>query len=366
MLYRLLTHEQADITKRHIVVSLSNEGFYGPLLRAHGVELHCLGMRRPLDLLPSFVRLVRLMQRLRPDVVQTWLYHGDLLGGLAAKLSGSPPVVWGIHTVHLDPRSSLITKSIRRICAWTSSWLPTAIVCVANAAADSHANLGYRRSRMVVIPNGFDLPPLETLQDHATLLRTNLGFAASDRIIGCVGRFHPDKDYGTFLSAAMLVARNHVNVRFMMVGRGLTVDNPELTAWIEKFELTKHVVTLGPRMDVTTCLLAMDIFCLPSRTEAFPMALGEAMAAGRPVITTDVGDAALLVADCGLIVPAEHPSKLAEGLTKLLSLPKDRLTALGLAGRDRVASQFAMTTTMSRLLSLYEDILNRRTPTSAH
>ena len=101
VLYRLCHHDQAN---QHHVVSLSGSGKYGPMLEALGVLVTTLNMSpgRPSPL--AFIRLVRLMRREKPDVVQTWMYHGDLFGGLAARAAGIPSVVWGIRHTTLEGR----------------------------------------------------------------------------------------------------------------------------------------------------------------------------------------------------------------------------------------------------------------------
>jgi glycosyltransferase involved in cell wall biosynthesis len=353
VLYRLMLNINTDSHQHHVVVSLRDCGFFGDKLEAVGVPVHSLGMGGARNLPGALFKLVKLMRSLRPDVVQTWLYHADLLGGFAAQFAGRPPVIWGVHTVHLDPSSSLVTKLIRRLCAWTSAWLPSAILCVARAAVESHAALGYVRDKMQVVPNGFDLPNIEALRAEAHALRLSLGFESHHQVIGCVGRFHPDKDYPTFLRAAFLLKECQPDVRFLLVGKSLSPSNVVLMSWIVEAGLQGYVVTLGERNDISTCLLAMDLFCLPSKTEAFPLALGEAMAAGRPVVTTDVGDAALLVGDAGIIVPAGDPKSLCNGLQRMLQCSTRDLQELGAAARQRIECGFSMQSMVSRIQDIY-------------
>jgi glycosyltransferase involved in cell wall biosynthesis len=353
VLYRLMLNINADSHQHHVVVSLRDCGFFGDKLEAVGVPVHSLGMGGARNLPGALFKLVKLMRSLRPDVVQTWLYHADLLGGFAAQFAGRPPVIWGVHTVHLDASSSLLTKLIRRFCAWTSAWLPSTILCVARAAVESHAALGYVRDKMQVVPNGFDLPNIEALRAEAHALRSSLGFESHHQVIGCVGRFHPDKDYPTFLRAASLLKECHPDVRFLLVGKSLSPSNVVLMSWIVEAGLQGYVVTLGERNDISTCLIAMDVFCLPSKTEAFPLALGEAMAAGRPVVTTDVGDAALLVGEAGIIVPAGDPKRLCNGLQRMLQCSTRDLQELGAAARQRIECGFSMQSMVSRIQDIY-------------
>lgn len=360
VLYRFLIKTTTDVQQRHVVVSLRDRGFFGDKLEAAGILVHTLDMKGGLDLPGAFIKLATLMRRIRPDVVQTWLYHADLLGGLAAQFCGRPPVIWGVHTVHLAPGSSSLTKIIRRLCALTSNWLPSNIVCVARAAIESHVALGYHRGRMQVVHNGFDLPDTQVPLPESRTLRSSLGFQDHHQVIGCIGRFHLDKDYPTFLRAAIMLKERQPEVRFLLVGKGLSASNEMLQSWILEASLQDHVVALGERNDILTCLLAMDVFCLPSQTEAFPLVLGEAMAAARPVVTTDVGDAAFLVGDTGFVVPVRDPEQLCNALQQMLRhSPTERL-ALGIAARGRIEREFSLQSMVDRMLGLYRVAIAQR------
>ncbi|MFP7961367.1 glycosyltransferase [Pseudomonas aeruginosa] len=128
----------------------------------------------------------------------------------------------------------------------------------------------------------------------------------------------------------------------------------EATGYAERF------ILLGERQDVASCLKAMDIFCLHSRTEGFPNVLGEAMAMGLPCITTDVGDAAYLLGNDGVVVPALDPNALGKGIEDLIALDVEGRRALGEAARQRIYSNFTMASASQRFMSLYRDILVKR------
>ncbi|WP_285616107.1 glycosyltransferase [Hydrogenophilus thermoluteolus] len=154
VLYRLVTHDPEDA---HHVITLTSEGKYGPLLRQAGVAVTTLNMPRGRVTWGGLGRLRRLLRDWRPNVVQTWMYHADLLGGIIGRLVGVP-VVWGIHNTTLERGvSARSTIAVARLCGRVSRVLPQRIVVCAEAAVDVHAQLGYDACRMVVIPNGYDM-----------------------------------------------------------------------------------------------------------------------------------------------------------------------------------------------------------------
>lgn len=359
VLYRFLLNVKDTTGQRHVVISLRGRGYYGEKLEALGIPVYTLEMWGGVDLPGALFKLVKLMRSLCPTIVQTWLYHADLMGGLAAQFCGRPPVVWGVHTVKLDPSSSLLTKVIRQVCAWASGWLPTRIVCVARTAVESHSSLGYIRDKMLVVPNGFDIPDVDALWSESRSLRSSIGFEEHHQVVGCVGRFHPDKDYPNFLRAARLLKEKNPYVRFLLVGKSLSSTNEALNSWIYDAGLQGCVVMLGERNDISTCLLAMDVFCLPSKTEAFPLVLGEAMAVARPVVTTDVGDAALLVGDTGIVVPACDSQSLCDALLHMLNYSDIERKRLGVSARQRIETLFSMRSMVSRMQDIYRAVCDK-------
>ena len=356
MLKRLVESHHGSKAYRHTVISLTSIGKVGPQLQALGIEVHALGMRSALDFPRAMWRLVRLIRTSRPDVVQTWMYHADLLGGLAARLAGNRNVIWGIRTTDVKAGGSRATASVMKLCAWLSRSVPHTIVCAAEASRRAHIAVGYDAARMVVVPNGFDLTRLVATSAQRDTLRLQCGLGAGVVVIGYLGRFHAAKDQENFVRAAGMAVLLHSNIRFLMVGQNLDADNVQLAEWISATGCADRFVLLGERSDVPVCLAAMDLFCLSSRTEGFPNVVGEAMAMGLPCVVTDVGDARMLVAETGVVVPKEDSAALAQGMGRLLAMTSDVRQQLGRDAKKRIHAEFAMERASERFESLYQRI----------
>lgn len=350
-LYRLVTGSR-DSTYKHAVVALTPDGALGQRLRDAGIELTAFDFKS--SPISHFFDLLSLMRRSRPDIVQTWLYHADMFGGLAARLAGNRNVIWGIRTTELTAGDSRITVVVRKVCAWLSRWVPHTIVCVADAARRMHARVGYDADRMIVVPNGFDLSRLVAAEDQVSLLRRQCGFTSDEIVVGNLGRFNASKDPRNFVRAAGLLAQQHERVRFLMVGRDVDAQNTELMHWIAQTGHVNRFVLLGEREDVPVCLAAMDIFCLSSRTEGFPNAVGEAMAMGLPCVVTDVGDAAMLVANTGVVIPKEDSSALAQGVAGVLAMTPAARRELGQRARARIHAEFTVDRARERFEAIYQ------------
>ena len=349
----------------HVVISLSAEAPLAERLVSLGVQVRILGMGRSAPSARLFRQLVQWLDELEPDVVQTWMYHADLLGGTATyaaqalrRLRGGhvkrPALVWGIH--HTDLRltgSSQITRWVARACALMSSRVPDVIVCCAEAAKSSHRLGGYCGGRMKVIHNGIDLNRYRASSDARENLRRSLGIDAFAPVVGIVGRYHPVKDHATFAAAMRVVLDARPQCRFVMMGQGLEPGNAELVALLDATQTRHACHLLGPQPELQTLLGGLDVFCLSSKSEGLPMVIGEAMACEVPCVATDVGDTALLIGSTGRVVPPEDPVALGRALIAMLSLPHSERAALGQAARSRIQNLFSMEASWRRYEETY-------------
>lgn len=358
VLLRLATYPEAGV--EHIVVSLTDEGIYGERLRAAGVAVHALGMKRGRVSLGGFLALRRVIGSSRPDAVQTWMYHADLIGGLAARLAGVRAVAWGIRNsgAHLE-RSSRSARLVLRVCALLSGRVPRAIVCAAQNSAERHAEKGYRRDRMVVISNGYDLSRYAPDAQARARVRAQWGLSEDAPVIGCVARWDPLKDHANLLRAVAALVRDGRDggLRCVLVGRGMTPDNAELAALIDKLDLRERLILAGPSDDVPAVMNGLDLHVLSSCAEGFPNVVAEAMACGVYCVVTDVGDAAYIVGDTGVVVPPEQAEALARGIeTALGDVAARGSRRAGEAGRARVLENFDLARMVQRYLAVWRRI----------
>lgn len=355
MLYKLLAANPPGA--RSEVVSLREPGPMACRIQALGVPVRSLRMSPGRAGPASVACLARWMRETRPQVVQTWMYHADLLGGLAGLLAGRPPLVWGIRHNELDAASTKPgTLWTARACARASGLLPRRIVCCSQASRQSHIRLGYAPEGMVVIPNGFDLDAFHPDPSARLRVRQELDIPPQAPLIGLVARFHPQKDLTNFVEAAGRLHRVRPDCHFLLCGEGLSPDNRALSGWIEDAGIKGRCRLLGRRDDVARLMTALDVATSASYSEGFPNAVGEAMACGVPCVATAAGDSAHLVGSAGHVVPPRDPQALAAGWESVLSLPPDRRGAMGEAGRQRIAGLFSLPAVAARYHALYEEV----------
>jgi len=357
MLKRLLQSQKAGGITCHSVISLTNIGVIGEQLLELGVDVKSLEMRGLLDVPKILVKLIQSIKEAKPDVVQTWMYHADLLGGLSAKLAGNYKVVWGIRGTGIPQKGLSSTKVIIWACAILSKTIPSLIVCCAEAAKVAHEKMGYSSSKMRVINNGYDLSRFKRTPTMRNAIREEFDLTGSI-VIGIVGRFDPLKDYHNFVLATSLVAERIAGVKFFLIGRDVDSNNELLLNWIEEGGWRDQYILAGERSDIPSCLAAMDLFCLSSMNEGFPNVVCEAMAMEVPCVVTRAGDAELIVSDTGGVVDTRDPIALADELFNMVSLSKDELVKKGRLARLRVEEKYSIECASKEFVDLYTQLAN--------
>jgi glycosyltransferase involved in cell wall biosynthesis len=344
VLFRLTT---GDDRNGHQVVSLMDSGVYGDRLVAAGIPVHTLDMPRGRVTIKGVVGLYRLIRQIKPDVVQTWMSHADLVGGVVSRCAGGRVVLWGLRQSNVDPTKTVWTTRLAvKLCAMVSGWLPLRIVCCSDASVRVHSAAGYRSDIMVVIRNGCDSEEFKPDAAARARLRAEWSAGPDDVLFGMVGRWDPQKDHANFVAALGLLKEHPTRPwRCVLVGPGMTEKNANLVALLEAHNVRERVRLVGPRRDIPAVMNALDLHLLSSGYgEGSPNVLCEAMACRTPCITTDVGDAAFIVRETGWVVPPADAGALAAALRSALDETTDAFgwEARKVACRARVVEDFSL------------------------
>jgi glycosyltransferase involved in cell wall biosynthesis len=345
---------------RQSVISLTTRGVYGGLIEQAQIPLQTLGMTGVAAMIGGLPRLVRALNGLQPDIVQTWLYHADLLGLLAARFDGSAAVAWNVRCAALEPGDvSRSTSWLLRLLALLSAW-PDAILFNSAAGLEAHGVIAYRPRRSLVIPNGFDIDEWRPDSKRRATFRTEIGAADDTFVIGMVARYHRMKDHRCFLAAAAKILSVRTDARFVLSGTDIDWSNDELVADIDRLGLRGDVALLGSRGDISTVMAGLDCLVLTSTSEGFPNVIGEAMAAGVPCVATDAGDAQLIMGDTGTVVDIGDYAAVAKGVLKLMAASGEQREALSARCRARIAEHFEIRGVVDRYAEFYRGINEER------
>jgi glycosyltransferase involved in cell wall biosynthesis len=361
MLHKLVSRIDRDRFDVH-VISLTTAGEIGMSMIEEGISFRAINAARSIPDPSAFIRLIRSLRNIRPDILQTWMYHSDLVGGFAARFVRSLPVAWNIRHSDLDP-DHIRKRTIRvaRWCARLSRRLPERIVCCSRASMETHAAIGYDRERMVVIPNGFDISMFKPDPGARNSIRDELGLRRDTPLVGLVARYHPQKDHRTFIRAAGILHAEMPGAGFVMCGGEVSPDNEDLVALISEAGLGDSVHLLGRRSDIERIQASLDVASSSASSgEGFPNIIGEAMSCGVPCVVTDVGDSSEIVGDSGIVVEPGDPEALAAGWKRILAMKREDREVLGTRCRKRIADKYEIGAVTARYEVLYLGICGKR------
>lgn len=342
------------------VCSLLPPGALGAALETAHIPVSTLRMRRGVPSPLGLLKLTRLLREHRPQILQTWLYHADLLGLMAGRLARVPSIAWNLRASEVDmARYGTVSGWTRRLSARLSTF-PDAVVVNSVAGRRAHEALGYQPRRWVLIPNGIDTGEFRPLPEERAAARRELAIPERALAFGTVSRWDPIKGIDLLIAAAAAIERP--DTCFVLVGRDLDERNGALARAIDAAGVRARVRLVGQRHDVVRLLAALDCFVMPSRSEGFPNAVGEAMACGLPCVTTDAGDAAHLVGETGWVARRGDGAALAAACQRVLDEPADSRRARGLAARERIEAHFSLTHATRTYEDFYEGLAGRERP----
>ena len=328
------------------------------IIEKQGIKVDSLNIDH-IKTLPSCVfKLIRILTREQPHILQTWLYHADLIGTLAHFRYNQCVLAWNVRCADLDLRHyGYGLRLARHLCRYLSH-RPNVVIANAKAGRKAHEGLGYRPKRWVVIPNGFELDRFRPNSMQRARVRSEWGLEDKDFIIAMPGRWDPAKDHQNFLLAARMLEQATPNLRlvFLLMGKGISESSSELGQLISHVGRPERLMLLGSCHDMSTVYPAFDLVVLSSRSEAFPNILGEAMATALPCIATNVGDVKAIMGQAGKVVPPQDPSLLAEAMGEIISMSTAQREDLGQAARRRIAERYALSDVVQSYENLYHDL----------
>lgn len=340
------------------VVTLRDGGALVPRARCAAESIVSLGMRTRLPTPLTVARLRAALRDFAPDVVQGWMYHGNLAAWLGTLLlPARPALAWNIRQsladlTHEPPATRLVIRAGTRLSSQAQ-----AIVYNAHASAAQHARIGFDARRAVVIPNGFDTELFAPSARARATLRAALGLHADAPLAGLIARWDPVKRHDLFLAAVAAAVRAGSDVHAVLAGGGVDRANAALAHAIAACGLEGRAHLLGERDDVARILPALDVLVSASGwAEGFPNVVGEAMACGVPCLVTDTGDCAAIVGDAGVVVRPGDAGALATTLTRLLAMPPPERAAMGARGRVRIAASYRLEGCAARYAALYTEL----------
>lgn len=346
----LLAQAAVGVPIKLTVISLSNYGnqYFKNEIESLGIPVITLSGRSLFDL-PRFWKILSVLRNERVDILHAHLTYANILGTFAGFICRIPTIA-SIRTAGIDMdffhpwRYGLETWLLRFVASYV----------MVNGYAIADANQARLKGRKItVIQNAISVPEELSADERLEIRKEIIGDPSCFMIIA-VGRLAAPKGYHDLLEAVVRVREKHRGVKLVIVGDGHLTS--EIDTRISELTLEDHVTLLGARTNVTELLLASDLFVNSSHWEGMSVAVLEAMAAGLPVVATNVGDSALVVEnDTGTVVSPHQPDEIANAITALLDDP-DKLQMFGKNARKRVITHYSPASWMSNLMDFYTEV----------
>ena len=314
MLLKLTKSMNKNLFEITIIV-LSSKGILNKEFEKIGIKVNYCNIKflRPFS---GLISLYKFLKKSKPDIVQTWLYHSDFLGGIFAFILGVKNIVWNIRGSYLGYRlNKFHTYFIIYINGFLSKFIPKFIVSNSYECINIFSSIGYKRDIFKFIPNGFDTQKFSPNIKLRNNFRKEIKIPNIAKLIGYIARFDPQKNHLGFIKIASIIKSKIPNAYFLLAGKGIDYNNQVLLNWIEKFNLKSSFRLLGSRSDINKINSALDLYLSPSNGEGFPNSIGEAMSCGVPCLATNVGDCKKIINNNNLISEVDD---LADFINKTL------------------------------------------------
>lgn len=354
MLYKLIVQfSRQGIDSK--VISIRKLGPMAKKIEEVGLEVDTLNIGKGFwHTLIALPLLIWKTKRFQPQVIQGWMYHGNLFASISYLcVSSRVTLCWNIRQTLYDIKKE---KIFTRLTIWICKILskrPDHILYNSSLSAKQHEGYGYSKAQRTIIFNGFETEEFKPDVQLKSEVKKELNIETR-YVVGHIARFHPKKDHKTFISAAKKVLDEVGDVTFVLIGRNVLFSTNVLTQYIKQSGLETKVRLLGERTDIARILTAMDVVVSSSGWgEGFSNVIGEAMATGSLCVVTDVGEAKDIVGDIGIVVPPYSVGALSEGVVQFLEYSKEARDDISKRGRERIIEEYSIDKIAAKYLGIY-------------
>lgn len=330
----------------------------GPIeekVRKKGITVYNLNLKRKLFLLFSIYRLVKIINKEKPSIIHTYMFHADIIGRIIARICRIPIVISSIRNENIGGR-------LREKLLGVTDFLVDSVTAVCKSAGDKQVQEGTTKpEKLTIIYNGIEIDNFKQLNESTKLkIKRTLNIPLDHYVFITIGRLHRQKNHKLLLKAFAKILEINKKCSLIVVGDGpLKLDLINLAT---ELKINNNVVFTGPRDDIPNLLAISDVFVLASSWEGLPNVILEAMAAEKPIIATSVGGVPEVVENNknGFLIKPDDKNELTNTLIKMLELSNNERNEMGKIGRCIVEKKFTIKRTIETTEQLYSELLRNK------
>ena len=339
--------KEIDKTKFELhVVSLNGKGYIGEQILNLNIPLNSYEANKSgfilfklFNIAFVIVQIIKLIKQIKPDLIQTWLHHADLIGFLCAFLTGHKKLVWSVRCS--DLKKGYISAKNRYLVKILSffSYYPIVILFNSHAGIKAHLKIGYKPKKYQCIFNGIDTSRFKPDSEQKYKTKIELKILQNIQTIGYVGKDQNIKDIETFLYSIQEVQKKLPDINVVMIGENLSNNNKNLLNSINELQL-KNIKLIGLKKNIENYMQVFDIMISTSLSEGFPNVLAEAMSCGVPCVSTDVGDARNIIDTNNQLHEVKNYKAISNSCIRILLMNSEEKKKLNESSRKRIIDKF--------------------------
>ena len=311
-----------DKNNTHVICTLLGEDEYSYQIKNNSIRVYHLNiLKNKLSFLNIF-QLYLILKKENPEILQSWLYHSDLIGSIFGTICGIKKIIWNIrHTDISSLNMKNSTKILVRICAIISKFVPNKIIYCSKISLKEHEMIGYNKKKSHLIYNGVDInifKPTRQNKDKKALKSKKDIFK-----IGMVARFNHYKNHIGLIDVMKLLELNDIKFHCYLIGKNIDSKNKILVDYIHKLGISNKFSLLGYKDNMPDILNMLDLHILLTYSESFPNVIAEAMSCGVPCISSNEGEAKKIISKNGYILKGNNKKEVFDKIIQIINIKKN-------------------------------------------